>query len=102
LRSLEKKLLERGHSLKPYGGYLSITTVAKLLNRSQTWIKTLIETKKLRAITGSDYWSIKPKWLRKFVFNHPYDATQRLDKEQFADLLLTIGDAFGGSQGDRF
>jgi len=101
LRSLEKKLLERGHSLKPYGGYLSVSVVARLLNRSPTWIKTLIETKKLHAIKDGDYWSIKPKWLRKFVFSHPYEATQRLDTEQFADLLLTIGDAFGGSQGDR-
>lgn len=101
LRSLEKKLWERGHSLKPYGGYLSVLAVATLLNCSQTWVKTLIEHKKLRAIKDGNYWSIKPQWLRKFVFNHPYDATERLDKEQFADLLLAIGDRFGSSCGDR-
>lgn len=102
LRSLEKKLFERGHSLKPDGSYLSIKAVAILLNRSQTWIKTLIEGKKLHAIKDSNYWLIKPQWLRKFVFSHPYEATERLDKEQFADLLLTIGDAFGSRQGEYF
>lgn len=102
LRSLEKKLWERGHSLKPYGGYLSVSVVARLLNRSQTWVKTLIEAKKLRAIKDGNYWSIKPKWLRKFVFDHPYEATEHLHSEQFADLLLSIGDHFSGSQGDRF
>lgn len=94
LRSLEKKLLERGHSLVPSGGYLSVSVVAKLLNRSLTWIKSLIKNKKLRAIKDSDYWLIKPQWLRLFVFSHPYEATERLDREQFADLLLTIGDRF--------
>lgn len=102
LRSLEKKLWERGHSLKPYGGYLSVSVVARLLNRSQTWVKTLIEAKKLRAIKDGNYWSIKPKWLRKFVFDHPYEATEHLHREQFADLLLSIGDRFSSSQGDRF
>jgi len=92
LRSLEKKLLERGHSLKPDGGYLSVPAVSKLLNRSQSWIKSLISNKKLRAIKDSDYWLIKPRWLRSFVFHHPFEATERLDREQFADLLLTIGD----------
>lgn len=102
LRSLEKKLLEQGHSPKADGGYLLVSAVANLLSLSDTWIQTLIESKKLRAIKDSDYWSIKPKWLRKFVFNHPCNATERLNQEQFADLLLTIGDAFGGSQGERF
>lgn len=94
LRSLEKKLLERGHSLIPDGGYLSVSAVANLLNCSGTWVKSLIRNKQLRAIKDSDYWLVKPQWLRKFVFDHPYDASQRLNKEQFADLLLTIGDRF--------
>jgi len=100
--SIKKKLFERGHSRKADGSYLTVPAVANLLNRSPSWIQTLIKTKKLRAIKDSTYWVIKPKWLRKFVFSHPYEATERLDKEQFADLLLTIGDTFGGSQGDRF
>lgn len=92
LYSIKKKLFERGHSRKADGGYLSVPAVAKLLNRSESWIHRLIKTKKLRAIKDSTYWVIKPKWLRKFVFDHPYEATERLHREQFADLLLTIGD----------
>lgn len=90
LRSLEKKLLERGHSLKPFADYFSVHTVARLLNRSQSWIKGLIENHKLRAVKENGYWLIKPKWLRDFVFQHPYDAVVRIDNEQFADLLLAI------------
>lgn len=102
LFAIKKKLFERGHSRKADGGYLTLPAVARLLNRSDSWVHSLIKTQKLRAIKDSTYWVIKPKWLRKFVFSHPYDATQRLDTEQFADLLLTIGDAFGGCQGEYF
>lgn len=102
LFAIKKKLFERGHSRKADGGYLTVPAVAKLLNRSESWIHGLIKTKKLRAVKDSTYWVIKPQWLRKFVFDHPYEATERLDKEQFADLLLTIGDRFGNRQGDRF
>lgn len=76
--------------------------VAKLLNRSDSWVHGLIKTKKLRAVKDSTYWTIKPQWLRKFVFSHPYEATERLDRDQFADLLLTIGEVFGGRQGEYF
>lgn len=89
-RSLEKKLLERGHSLKPFVNYFSVPAVAKLLNRSESWIKGLIENQKLRAVKENGYWLVKPKWLRDFAFNHPYDATARINSEQFADLLLAI------------
>lgn len=102
LFAIKKKLFERGHSRKADGGYLTVPAVAKLLNRSESWIHSLIKTKKLRAIKDSTYWVVKPKWLRRFVFDHPYEATEQLDKEQFADLLLIIGDRFSGSQGDRF
>jgi hypothetical protein len=91
-RSLEKKLLERGHSLKPFVNYFSVPTVATLLNRSESWIKGLIENQKLCAVKENGYWLVKPKWLRNFVFNHPYDATARINNEQFADLLLAIAD----------
>lgn len=89
-RSLEKKLLERGHSLKPFVNYFSVPAVARLLNRSESWVKGLIENNKLRAIKENGYWLIKPKSLRDFVFQHPYDATTRINNEQFADLLLAI------------
>lgn len=92
LRSLEKKLLERGHSLKPYVNYFSVPAVARLLNRSESWIKGLIENHKLRAVKENGYWLVKPKWLRDFVFGHPYDATARLNSEQFGDLLLALAD----------
>jgi len=91
-RALEKKLLERGHSLKPFVNYFSVPAVAILLNRSESWIKGLIENQKLRAAKENGYWLVKPKWLRNFVFNHPYDATARINNEQFADLLLAIAD----------
>lgn len=54
-RSLEKKLLERGHSLKPSVNYFSVPAVATLLNRSESWIKGLIENKKLRAVKENGY-----------------------------------------------
>lgn len=47
-RSLEKKLLERGYSLKPFVDYFSVLAVARLLNRSESWIKGLIKNQKLR------------------------------------------------------
>ncbi len=92
LRSLEKKLLERGHSLKPFVNYFSVPAVARLLNRSESWIKGLIENHKLRAVKENGYWLVKPKWLRDFVFQHPYDAAARINSEQFGDLLLVIAD----------
>ena len=91
-RSLEKKLLERGHSLKPFADYFSVPAVARLLNRSESWIKGLIENHKLRAVKENGYWLIKPKSLRDFVFQHPYDATARINNEQFGDLLLALAD----------
>ncbi len=91
-RSLEKKLLERGHSLKPFADYFSVPAVARLLNRSESWIKGLIENRKLRAVKENGYWLIKPKSLREFVFQHPYDAIARINNEQFGDLLLAIAD----------
>ncbi len=91
-RSLEKKLLERGHSLKPFADYFSVPAVARLLNRSESWIKGLIENNKLRAAKENGYWLVKPKWLRDFVFQHPYDAVARINNEQFGDLLLAIAD----------
>lgn len=60
-RSLEKKLLERGHSLKPFADYFSVPAVVRLLNRSESWIKGLIENHKLRAAKENGYWLIKPK-----------------------------------------
>lgn len=92
LRSLEKKLLERGHSLKPFAHYFSVPAVARLLNRSESWIKGLIENNKLRAVKENGYWLVKPKWLRDFVFQHPYDAAARINSEQFGDLLLAIAE----------
>lgn len=89
-RSLEKKLLELGHSLKPSINYFSVPAVARLLNRSESWIKGLIENHKLRAIKENGYWLVKLKWLRDLVFWHPYDATAKINNEQFADLLLAM------------
>lgn len=66
--------------------------MATLLNRSESWIKGLIENHKLRAVKEDGYWLIKSKWLRDFVFRHPYDTVARINNEQFADLLLAIAD----------
>lgn len=92
-RSLEKKLLERGHSLKPFADYFSVPAVARLLNRSESWIKGLIENHKLRSVKENGYWLVKPKWLRDFVFQHPYDAIARINKSPNCSLfILAIAD----------
>jgi len=90
LRAIEKKLLERGHSIKAEIDYYSVPAVARLLNRSESWVKSLIENNKLNAIKEGSNWLVKVKHLNKFVFTHPYDSTANLSTEQFADLLLAI------------
>ena len=92
LRAIEKKLLERGHSTRCEINYYSVPLVARLLNRSESWVKTLIENGKLRASKEGSNWIVKVDGLRKFVFDYPYDASCRLNGESFADLLLAIKD----------
>lgn len=90
LRAIEKKLLERGHSVKAEINYYSVPAVARLLNRSETWVKRVIENEKLTATKEGKNWMIKVGHLRRFVFEHPFDATLALSGEQFGDLLLAI------------
>ena len=92
LRAIEKKLLERGHSTIAQINYYSAPAVARLLNRSESWVKRLIENGKLIARKDGVNWKIKAKHLRKFIFTYPYDSTARLSPSQFADLLLAIDD----------
>lgn len=90
LRTIESKLLKRGHSTKVEINYYSVPTIAKLLNRSESWIKYLIENGKLKAMKEGAKWIVKTKDLRKFIRGYPYESTARLSTEQFGDLLLII------------
>lgn len=92
VRAIEKKLLERGHSTKVQINYISVPAIALLLNRSESWVKSLIENGKLKASKQGSHWVVKVKYLRIFVFEHPFDSTCRLGTEGFADLLLAIKD----------
>lgn len=90
LRAIEKKLLERGHSVRCEINYYSVPAVARLLNRSETWVKRIIENEKLTATKEGKNWMIKVGHLRKFVFDHPYDSTAMLNGGKIGDLLLAI------------
>lgn len=92
LRAIEKKLLQRGHSTKVEIEYYSVPAVARLMNRSESWVKLLIKEGKLGHVKEGKNSMVKVRHLRKFVFDYPFDATARLTREQFADLLIAIKD----------